>query len=421
MPGGLLNAVLLKNWTAGNAAPDYNKKDLFNGGIAPVDGDPHEKLLRSAVAEHRTIDIYAAFQQVTYFDDRLAGEYLAGSLAPFNYRADIERSNIPMYVRVGWQDAGSVNAAIERFLTYRNSQTVVIGPWNHTGRRFHDPLLPGGDKARPDLAQVEQTQAAEIVGFLDRHLKGDRGAENTPARQIRYYTLGEGRWKTSATWPVAGFDNRILYFAASGGLSPSKPASNPAKDTYRVDFTASTGEGNRWHTNLGGGPISYPDRTQEDKKLLTYTSEPLDGDLEITGVPVVTLNVSSTASDGAFYVYLEDVAPGGKVTYITEGQLRALHRRITNEDHGRAILGPAHSHLRKDGAPLRPGETAELKIGMYATSVLVRKGHRIRIAIAGHDAANFARVPADGEPEIEVYRDAVHASYVELPAKPRHK
>jgi uncharacterized protein len=40
----------------------------------------------------------------------------------------------------------------------------------------------------------------------------------------------------------------------------------------------------------------------------------------------VTLYIASTAEDVAFHIYLEDVAPGGHVTYLTEGVLRAIHR-----------------------------------------------------------------------------------------------
>ncbi|MBL8968309.1 MAG: hypothetical protein JNG85_14980, partial [Spirochaetaceae bacterium] len=59
------------------------------------------------------------------------------------------------------------------------------------------------------------------------------------------------------------------------------------------------------------------------------------------------------------------------------------------------------------------------RIGMQATSVLLRKGHRIRVAVAGHDASSFARIPAEGEVEIEVLRSAAFPSRVELPVKER--
>ncbi|MGE5677858.1 MAG: CocE/NonD family hydrolase, partial [Pseudomonadota bacterium] len=216
-----------------------------------------------------------------------------------------------------------------------------------------------------------------------------------------------------------GFEDRRLYFKSGQGLSESRPEGASGSDSYKVDFTATTGESNRWRTNLGGGRIAYPNRAEEDKKLLVYTSEALTEDVEITGVPVVTLNMSSSAEDGAFYVYLEDVAPDGKVTYVTEGELRAVHRQVTEGDQGHAVLGPKHSFVEKDGKLLVPGENTEIKIGMQATSVLLKKGHSIRIAIAGHDCSNFRKIAEADTPVINVQRDEEFSSFVELPMKIR--
>ena len=54
---------------------------------------------------------------------------------------------------------------------------------------------------------------------------------------------------------------------------------------------------------------------------------------------------------------------------------------------------------------------------MYPTSVLLRKGHRIRVALAGADASLFERYPAEGTPKLTVYREAQRASYLDLPVK----
>jgi hypothetical protein len=58
---------------------------------------------------------------------------------------------------------------------------------------------------------------------------------------------------------------------------------------------------------------------------------------------------------------------------------------------------------------------AELTFGLLPTSVLIRKGHRIRIAIAGHDKDTFRRIPAEGTPTITVAKDREYASFFELP------
>lgn len=187
-----------------------------------------------------------------------------------------------------------------------------------------------------------------------------------------------------------------------------------------MDFTASSGTQTRWHTQLGGGDVVYPDRAAEDKKLLIYTSAPLEADLEITGSPVLALEMASTASDGAIHAYLEDVSPEGRVTYIDEGIFRVIHRKEADpKSLPYEPLGPAHSFVRADAEPLTPGRPATIRFSMFPTSVLLRRGHSIRIALAGADASLFQRIPAEGTPAWTVYREPGRASFVELPAKRR--
>jgi predicted acyl esterase len=52
-------------------------------------------------------------------------------------------------------------------------------------------------------------------------------------------------------------------------------------------------------------------------------------------------------------------------------------------------------------------------------SVLIRKGHRIRILIAGHDAGTFVRIPAEGTPTIAIARNRERPSCLDLPVRER--
>ena len=138
-------------------------------------------------------------------------------------------------------------------------------------------------------------------------------------------------------------------------------------------------------------------------------------DLEVTGQGVITLQAASTATDGNFIVYLEDVAPDGKVTYVTEGLLRALHRKLSTEPAPYKTTDPYRSYNRKDGMPLVPGEAATLTFQLLPTSVLFKAGHRIRVAIAGADKDTFLRLPAQGDVTITVSRGGSEPSFVDLP------
>jgi len=255
-----------------------------------------------------------------------------------------------------------------------------------------------------------------MIGFFDTFLKEEGSGRIDP--EIVYYTLGAGRWSTTKSWPPAGFMDETWYFGADGALLATAPDAAAGADRYAVDLTATTGRHNRWYTNKGDGDVVYPDRAAEDMKLLTYTSEPMTADTEITGHPIVTLYVRSTHEDGAFIVYLEDVAPDGRVTYITEGQLRGVMRRTAEALSPYVKMGPHRSELRTDAMPLVPGEVAELTFELWATSVLIREDHRIRIAVAGADADTFAAYPRSGEaPTLDVLRNSTYASQVRLPVR----
>ncbi|HEV2913415.1 MAG TPA: CocE/NonD family hydrolase [Pyrinomonadaceae bacterium] len=400
-PGGILNDWLVKTWN------EFNHQLDLNAGARPVDEDRDESLVGEAIKSHAAnIDLYSAAQQVTYRDDRPFKSYSIDDFSVHSYGAEIERSGAAINSWGGWFDAGTADACIRSFMSLKNPQRVIVGAWNHGGSQNASPYLSAASEA--------VRQPFEWLRFFDYYLKGVDTGVMPQERTLLYYTMGEEKWKATKTWPVAGSRAVRWYMTAERALSAAAPTASTGADNYTVDFDATTGEHNRWRTQLGG-PVSYGDRAAEDRRLLTYTSAPLTEDTEITGHPVINLKISSTSTDGAFFVYLEDVDESGKVAYITEGQLRAIHRKVSEERPPYWTGVPYHSFKRKDGAPLVPGQVTELSFGLLPTSVLIPKGHRIRIAIAGHDRSVFARIPSEGKPVITLERNKKNASFVELP------
>jgi len=422
-PGGIYLAGFLDKWSDASLDLDANRfphaagpiRFLFKG-VKPVDADGDRRLLQQAVDEHKANSpVSDMVQRITFRDDGADGD--GPKLDDFNvhtFKQEIERSGAALYGWGGWFDAGTADAVIRRFMTYDNPQLGMVGPWNHGASQHASPYAPG----KADVTE----HWIEHFRFFDHHLRGvDTGVMDEPL--LIYFTVGEEKWKTTPTWPPEGSAPQRWHLAAGNALSPSapdvrEPQSNEAEsgaDEYSIDFEASTGTANRWHTQAGGGAVTYPDRAEQDLRLLTYTSPPLEADLEITGHPVVTLYVSSTHTDGAFFVYLEALDEAGAVTCLVEGQLRALHRAVSSETPPYAQFGPYHSFIKADAMPLTPGEVAELSFNLLPLSVLIKKGHRIRIAIAGADKDSFARIPAEGTPTITVARNKTHASFIDLP------
>ena len=187
-----------------------------------------------------------------------------------------------------------------------------------------------------------------------------------------------------------------LYFHLNHQLSMELPQKKSQPDQYDVDPTAGTGSHSRWNTLVGISLKNpYPDRQEQDKKLLLYTSNPLLEDLEITGHPVATIYLAANTTDTTLFVYLEDVTPDGQVHYVTEGEIRALHRNVQpGNSMTKALSIPHRTFQRADAAPLIPGEVTPLTLDLLPVSYQFKKGHRIRIALAGADKDHFQLLDA---------------------------
>jgi uncharacterized protein len=421
-PGGILNEPFIEGWQRTNAALDGNRVPEAFGrvtqlqvkGVRPVDADRDGAQLQQAVAEHAgNADIASYAREVTYRDDRFGpSEITLDDLSVVRFRDRIERSGAAIFSWGSWLDGSTADGVLRRFVTYPNPQRAVIGAWSHHYLNHGSPYCGPRTKLRPPRKELWQ----ELLDYLDRHLKDGSGH---PDHQLIYFTMGEEAWKVTDVWPPAGTTTRRWYLASGRALERGAPEEPEGSDPYDVDFEATTGLTNRWHTQDGVTRVRYDDRAEADARLLTYTSAPLARDMEITGHPVITLHVTSTERDGAFHVYLEEVDGDGRVLYLTEGQLRGIHRRVSDEEPDFRTFVPHHSFLRRDAQPMVPGEVTELRFGLLPVSALVRRGHRLRIAIAGADRDTFARTPAQGTATIAVHRNRAHPSHVDLPVVPR--
>jgi putative CocE/NonD family hydrolase len=438
-PGGIHATWFTETWGRANDALDRNAPHEVAGdwlkllvtGVQPVQKDRDRSSRAGAIAAHAdNYDVHEQALSLTFRDDVApsdpyhdqlgSGLELVGTpidctgsmdlMSPHNYWHDVESSGAAIYSYAGWFDGAYGHSAVKRFTTISTpGSRLTLGPWNHGGKWHVEP----GRR----LSKTSFDNEDELLRFFDSHLlERNTGIDAEP--RVHYFTMGEGRWKSADSWPPPA-TTLTYHLAADRSLDLEPPAADSGADEYLVDHTTATGEHSRWHTQAAiGEPVRYPDRSAEDEKLLTYTSAALRGSLEVTGHPVVTLFVSSTATDGTFFAYLEDVDEKGRVAYVTEGQLRAIHRRLSEQPRPYHQVVPYRTFKRADAQPLMPGEVAELVFDLLPTSYLFPNGHRIRLAIAGADASHFAILPG-GPPTVHVHRSRLHDSRVELPVIPQ--
>lgn len=298
----------------------------------------------------------------------------------------------PVFMIGGWGDhfRNSVFRMLEHLTVPRKA---IVGPWVHVRP---DAAYPG-----PKIDYFH-----ELLRWWDYWLKGeDNGVMDEPALAVyvqrnrephTFADYAEGYWRYEQGWPLKDRGEATYYLQANGTLARESPAAEGEtydQYAYRPDVGVM---GNVWNSqccSLG------EEQSLDEAFSLTYTSEPLEEDLEILGFPQVKLYAASSAENTAFVAKLTEVSPEGQSNLLTYGVLNASHR---------------NSHEEPEA--LEPGRVYELNIELFAVSWIFKKGHRIRVSVTSSHWPILWPLP---EPAVNrVYRDRAHGSKVILPVIP---
>ncbi|MFZ0719572.1 MAG: CocE/NonD family hydrolase [Xanthobacteraceae bacterium] len=231
-----------------------------------------------------------------------------------------------------------------------------------------------------------------LLPFYDHYLKGEE-TEYLQRPAIEYFVRGADAVRTAEIWPPAGV--RYVTWHLSGAKSGSVTSLNDGG----LSRDKASGEGKTSYTYpnpgwmmgvVGFGPNNAPDPA---RRVLTFTTAPLNEDLEIAGPIKVTLYASSTRDDMDFFVKLSEQMPQsaedrGKTLnpasfWITKGWLRASHRALDPQKS--TEMEPYHTHT--DPQPIEPGKIYRFDISVEPMAHRFKKGSRVRLEIVNGDSA----------------------------------
>lgn len=326
-----------------------------------------------------------------------------------------DKIDIPVLHIGGWYDDDQPGTfrnftAMQRL--GRKGQKMIVGPWPHAVTRKETTLgiLDFGPESTIDIQTI-------MLRWYDRWLKGiSNGVDTEPP--VRVFIMGANTWRDETAWPLPATQWTKYYFHSAGKantssgdgvLSPVPPKQEPP-DAYSYDPADPTPFIMPVSSGQIGGPDDYRS-VGERKDVLVYSTPPLEQDVEITGPLSVKLFASSSAPDTDWNAMLLDVYPDGYALRLNDGVIRASFRESFEKP-----------------SPIKPGKIYEYAIDCWRTSMLIKKGHRIRVQIASAAFPKFDRNQNTGHPfgtdsEIHVARqtvfhDAKHPSHIVLPIIP---
>ncbi|MGH9628193.1 MAG: CocE/NonD family hydrolase, partial [Bryobacteraceae bacterium] len=324
---------------------------------------------------------------------------------------DIAGSDLPVQLVTGYYDFFHHDTVQDFFrLRARASKApvqLILGPWTHGGSsRTKTQDYDFGPNARLDIA------AANLEWF-DAHVKraaqhaGQHAGQPRVLPLVRYFVLGENRWRNADNWPPAESIPASVYLRTGKKASFEQPAAGEPADSFSSDPSnpvPSIPPGRRDISRAAlWSPMDYT-AVSEREDVLSWTTNPLEKPLVFAGPLKAELWVEADTKDADWIVKLFAVPPRGMALPLAHGIAR-----------GSFASAPP------------PGRRGRITVDLGSTAASVSSGHRLRIEIAGSSFPMYDRNLNTGEGPFgtrtavarqKVYHEPAMASRIILPVLP---
>jgi putative CocE/NonD family hydrolase len=329
-----------------------------------------------------------------------------------DFAARRERATAPAFLVGGWYDV-FLGGTLDNYAALRKRGVpakLLIGPWAHIQHGIRIGEVAFGFASQAAFIDLRADLGSLLVRWFDRWVKGEEnGVDREPPVMI--FVMGANRWRAETEWPPARMLQASYFLRGDGLLTLERPGAE-LPDEYDYDPRDPV-------PTRGGATLlapEYPSGAFDQRPIearpdvVSFTTAPLERDLDLIGPVRLHLIAASTATDTDFVARLVDVHPDGYAQNLTDGIVRARYR------------DPDHPAL------VEPGRAYEYVIDLWATANRFLAGHRIRVDVTSSSFPRWDRNPNTGAPfgadaemrpaRQSIFHDAEHPSRIVLPIVP---
>jgi X-Pro dipeptidyl-peptidase len=246
----------------------------------------------------------------------------------------------------------------------------LFGVWNHAIPSRHNAVAPSW--AREDWYDM-------VGAWYDRYLKGkDTGVERWPDVQVQ---SSNGQWWQVKEYPTIGGRVGQLALGPKGSLGKRRVKGSTL---FREQLAI-------------GEPA--------DGESAVFQTPKLRKPLHLTGQPVLDLWLTSSAEDAHVAVELEVLGKNGEpmVHEGTSSEAVATYGVRSIQHRKRMFRG---WFAQQAGEPIPPNEPLNVPIRFLPTDLIVPKGGRLRLTVAGSVAYSKGEsMPSAAGSEIAILHD----------------
>ncbi|QKT08351.1 CocE/NonD family hydrolase [Gordonia sp. X0973] len=307
----------------------------------------------------------------------------------------VDNITCPTFTVGGWHDLfGPSSTRIYEQLNLKPGEKQVL-----VGNGYHIDVGTGqgGRFAPPRLDVLERA-------WFDHWLKDvDNGIERYGPVTLQQQG---GGWTSGAQFPRPGVVTQHLYLHGEpsgtapharhdGSLAATVDASGPSSLTIRPDVRGLVSRDMSQVTAgaaIALGPLFSTDAGFQERGGLSFTTPAAVEPVQVSGSANLRLYVASTGGEGTWAVTVNDVAPDGTSTVLTNGGLtvsnRALDQKQSEYDADGNLLRAHHYLTRVRKLPVPVDAPVAIDIDLVPTDAVIDTGHRLRVDVY---AASFPR------------------------------
>jgi len=276
---------------------------------------------------------------------------------PVDHSERVGQVRAAAYLVAGWHDFFLRDALADyaRLRAAGARPYLTIGPWSHVDQEL------SGFALREGLAWFDQAL----------------GQRPAPAddRPVRLLIMGVNEWRALPDWPPPAGE-RTFFLHPGGRLDPAPPVGPRDAASFRYDpADPPPALGGQLMTGSPGSVDNAPLEARSD--VLSYTTAPLEADLEVIGEVRAELFCAFSAAQADIVARLCAVGADGVARNICDGAVR-----VANASAG------------------TPGDGALLaQIALGPTAYRFQKGERVRLLVMGALHPRWARNLGVAEPD----------------------
>jgi putative CocE/NonD family hydrolase len=320
-------------------------------------------------------DAAAIGRRSDYIQDILAHDRDHERWAGIDHRHRVAQVSVPVSSIGGWYDI-LLPGQLRDFEILQEAgrpARLTVGPWTHLSRH--------------------NTPMREALEFGLALARGEQPPRRGP---VRLYVMGAETWRDFDHWPPRGYAPQRFHLQPGGALATQEPGGS-APEVYRYDPADPTPAAGGVRMVMRGAGRVENTRLEARPDVLTYTTPPLDADVEVIGEVGAEIWFRSSLRYADVFVRLCDVDPRGRSYNVCDGLIS-----LTGAD-----------------------ELTLATVTLWPTAHRFRRGHRIRVQVSSGAFPRYARNPGTGEPHATattlrpadqtVYHDPTHPSAIILP------